>query len=231
VQHLTVDVIIPALNEAATIGLVLDEIPFTHLRAHGFEARAVVVDNGSTDGTADVARERGAEVLHEPRRGKGNAMRCGFEASRADFVVMLDGDATYPATHIPEMLELLAADRDVVVGSRLNGTRAAGSISRINVIGNHLLTWLACVLYGRKISDLCTGYWAFRGEVLPELRLSAVGFNLEAELFSEVVRHGLRLGEVPVHYRRRPTPTKLRALRDGARIARMLLRKRFRPNG
>ena len=230
-QHHTVDVIIPALNEAATIGLVLDEVPFEQLVSRGFEARAVVIDNGSTDGTAEVARARGAAVLHEPRRGKGNAMRRGFEASRADFVVMLDGDATYPATHIPEMLELLVADCDVVVGSRLNGTRAPGSISGVNVIGNHLLTWLACVLYGRKISDLCTGYWAFRGEVLPELRLSAVGFNLEAELFSEVVRHGLRLGEVPVHYRRRPTPTKLRALRDGVRIARMLLRKRFRPDG
>jgi dolichol-phosphate hexosyltransferase len=231
VQHHTVDVIIPALNEAATIGLVLDEIPYEHLSAHGFEARAVVVDNGSTDGTADVVRERGALVLHEPRRGKGNAMRCGFQASRADFVVMLDGDATYPAVHIPEMLELLVGGCDVVVGSRLRGTRAPGSISRINVVGNRMLTWLACVLYGRRISDLCTGYWAFRGAVLPELQLSAVGFNLEAELFSEVVRHGLRLGEIPVHYRRRPTPTKLRALRDGVRIARMLFRKRFRHDG
>ena len=231
VQHATVDVVIPALNEASTIGRVLDEIPFAELASEGFHTRAVVVDNGSSDGTADVARSRGAEVIVEPQRGKGNAMRRAFRETRADYVVMLDGDATYPATHIPEMLKVLRDGRDVVIGSRLKGTRAPGSISWVNLIGNHLLTWIACVLYWKKTSDLCTGYWAFRGSVLPSLQLSARGFNLEAELFSEVVRHKLRMGEVPIHYRRRPTPTKLRALRDGVRIARMLARKRLGRNG
>jgi len=231
VQHSTVDVVIPALNEASTIGRVLDEIPFAELTSQGFHTRAVVVDNGSSDGTADVARGRGAEVIVEPQRGKGNAMRRAFRETRADYVVMLDGDATYPATHIPDMLKVLQDGHDVVIGSRLKGTRAPGSISRMNVIGNYLLTWVACVLYWKKTSDLCTGYWAFRGSVLPSLQLSARGFNLEAELFSEVARHRLRMGEVPIHYRRRPTPTKLRALRDGARIARMLVRKRLRRNG
>ncbi len=193
----------------------------------GFQVRTVVIDNGSTDGTAEAARGKGAVVIVEPRRGKGMAMRTGFDQTRADYVVMLDGDATYPARHIPEMLEILQDGYDVVLGSRLKGTRASGSISLFNVAGNRLLTWLACVLYGRKTSDLCTGYWAFRGSVLPSLELSSRGFNLEAELFSEVVRHKLRLGEVPIHYRRRATPTKLRSLRDGFRIARTLLRKRF----
>ena len=231
VRHCTVDVVIPALNEAATIGLVLDEIPYSELAADGFSTRVVVVDNGSTDGTADIARDRGAEVILEAQRGKGNAMRRAFRETRADYVVMLDGDATYPATHIPEMLAELRNGHDVVIGSRLKGKRAPGSISRVNIIGNHMLTWVACVLYGRKTSDLCTGYWAFRGSTLPLLRLTARGFNLEAELFSEVARNRLRMGEVPINYRRRPTPTKLRALRDGWRIARMLLRKRFRRNG
>jgi glycosyltransferase involved in cell wall biosynthesis len=230
-RQFSVDIVIPALNEASTIGLVLAEIPFDRIDAMGCCARAVVVDNGSTDGTSDIARAAGAVVIFEPERGKGNAMRRAFRETRADYVVMLDGDATYPATHIPEMLDALRDGHDVVLGSRLRGTRAAGSISPVNVIGNRLLTLLACVLYGKKTSDLCTGYWAFRGEVLPMLRLTARGFNLEAELFSEVVRHKLRIGEVPVDYRRRPTPTKLRALRDGVRIARMLLRKRFHPHG
>jgi len=231
VRHFTVDVVIPALNEAATIGMVLEEIPFSKLEDRGFVARAVVVDNGSTDGTADIAKAAGAEVIFEPQRGKGNAMRRAFSETKADYVVMLDGDATYPATHIPDMLDVLRDGHDVVIGSRLKGKRAPGSISRVNVIGNHLLTWVACVLYGRRTSDLCTGYWAFRGSALPLLHLTARGFNLEAELFSEVARNDLRMGEVPVNYRRRPTPTKLRALRDGWRIASMLLRKRFRRNG
>ncbi len=230
-QHASVDVVIPALNEADTIGVVLDEIPFDELRSAGFVARAIVVDNGSSDGTAAIARGKGAEVIHEPQRGKGNAIRHAFRKTSADYVVMLDGDATYPADRIPDMLELLNGGYDVVIGTRLKGTRAEGSISLMNVVGNHLLTWVACVLYGRKTSDLCTGYWAFRGTVLPSLRLTSRGFTLEAELFSEVARNKLRMGEVPVYYRRRPTPTKLRALRDGVRIARMLLRKRLDRHG
>ncbi len=226
-EHSTVDVVIPALNEASTVGSVIDEIPFDALRAMGFVARAMVIDNGSTDGTAEVARNKGASVINEPQRGKALAMRRGFCETHADYVVMLDGDATYPATHIPELLALLRDGHDVVLGSRLKGAREAGSISTFNVVGNHLLTWIACVLYGRRTSDLCTGYWAFRGSILPTLRLSSCGFNLEAELFSEVVRHKLHLGEVPIQYRRRSTPAKLRSLRDGFRIAWTLLSKRF----
>jgi glycosyltransferase involved in cell wall biosynthesis len=223
----TVLIVIPALNEVSTIGQVLDEIPLGELRRMGYEPRILVVDNGSSDGTRHIALEKGAEVIDEPRRGKGMAMRSAFRYVSADFVFMLDGDATYPPSHIPGMLHVLEDGRDVVIGSRLAGTRAPGSISRLNVIGNHLLTWLARTLYGVKTSDLCTGYWGFRGEALSKLQLSAQGFNLEAEFFAEVARNRLRLGELPIHYRRRPTPTKLRSLRDGARIVRTLLRKRF----
>lgn len=227
VEQCTVDVLIPVLNEASSICEVIDEIPVEDLSASGFRVRVVVIDNGSSDGTAEAARSRNATVLSEPRRGKGRAMRKGFAETNADYVVMLDGDATYPATHIPELLSLLSENHDVAIGSRLKGTRAPGAISTFNIIGNHLLTWVACVLYGRKTSDLCTGYWAFRGSVLPALQLSSCGFNLEAELFSEVVRHRFRLGEIPIHYRRRSTPAKLRSLRDGIRIARTLVWKRF----
>ncbi len=223
----TVLIIIPALNEVATIGTVLDEIPLDELRRAGYEPRTLVVDNGSSDGTRGVALEKGAEVLDEPRRGKGIAMRRAFREASGDYVFMLDADATYPPSHIPNMLRALENGHDVVIGSRLAGTRAPGSISMMNVIGNRLLTWPACALYGVKTSDLCTGYWGFRGKALAELQLQAQGFNLEAELFAEVARHRLRLGEVPIHYRRRPTPTKLRSLRDGAKIARTLFGKRF----
>jgi len=223
----TVVIVIPALNEASTIGTVLDELPVAALTAAGFQVRTLVVDNGSTDGTSMVASQRNAEVIHEPRRGKGMAMRRAFAEARGDYVFMLDADATYPPAHIPEMLEKLTHGCDVVTGSRLRGHRAPGSISAVNLLGNHLLTWLACILYHRRISDLCTGYWGFRAGVLPCLTLHSKGFNLEAELFAEVVRNGFTTCEVPVNYRRRPTPAKLRALRDGARIARTLLTKRF----
>ena len=223
----TVLIVIPALNEAATIQLVLDEVPLEELRSAGYVPQILVVDNGSSDGTAELAREKQATVIVEPSRGKGKAMRRAFAGMSANYVFMLDADATYPPSHIPDMLKVLRDGHDVVIGSRLTGTRAPGSISRLNLVGNHLLTWLASILYGVRISDLCTGYWGFTGDALRKLSLCSDGFTLEAELFSEVARHNLKLGEVPVHYRRRPTATKLRALRDGFRIVQTLVGKRF----
>jgi len=223
----TVVIVIPALNEVSTIGMVLDEIPVAELTNAGYRVRTVVVDNGSTDGTSTVALQRNAEVILEPRRGKGMAMRRAFREAHGDYIFMLDADATYPAAHIPEMLDRLTHGCDVVTGSRLKGHRAPGSISTVNLVGNYLLTCLASILYRRRISDLCTGYWGFRAAVLPCLSLHSKGFNLEAELFAEVVRNRFTTCEVPVNYRRRPTPAKLRALRDGARIARTLFTKRF----
>jgi len=222
-----ISIILPALNEAETIGKVIDEIPRETLVQDGYRIEVLVVDNGSTDQTAQIAREKGATVIIEPRRGKGRAVRTAFEQVSADFVFMLDSDYTYPATYIPDMLKLLNQGYFVVIGSRLKGQREKGAISRLNIIGNHLLTLMANILYRAKISDLCTGYWGFRGEVIPGLNLSTTGFNLEAELFSQVARKGYRIGEVPINYRRRSSPSKLHSIKAGLSIARTLLARRF----
>lgn len=220
-------VILPGLNEAETIGLTIDEVPKELLEQSGYAVRVVVVDNGSSDETAQIARERGAEVITEPRRGKGMAMRTGFQAVDADFVFMLDADYTYPATCIPEMLDLLQDGATVVIGSRLKGKMKTGAMSRLNMIGNHLLTLMANTLYQAKTSDLCTGFWGFRGEVLKDLKLSADGFDLEADLFIQLSRGGHSIAQVPIIYRRRPTKQKLQSLRDGLRIGWKLTRDRF----
>ena len=221
-------IVLPALNEEGNIVKVITEIPRAELERRGYSVKILVVDNNSTDLTAKLARDSGAEVVTETRRGKGNAIRTGFQQAKADFVFMLDADYTYPGNHIPELLDLLLEGYDVVIGSRLKGNRAKGSISRMNIVGNHLLTSMAAVLYFHRISDLCTGYWGFRGKVLSQLRLSAVGFELEADLFTQVVKRGYRFGEVPIYYRRRETPTKLNSIRSGFRIACKLLSNRFR---
>jgi glycosyltransferase involved in cell wall biosynthesis len=118
-----VSIILPALNEAGTIGKVIDEIPTQALKQAGYSVEVLVVDNSSTDQTAQIAREKGARVITEPRRGKGRAVRTAFEQVRADFVFMLDADYTYPATYIPDMLKLLNQGYSVVIGSRLKGQR------------------------------------------------------------------------------------------------------------
>ena len=224
----TICIVLPALNEEEHIAKVIAEIPRAELEERGYTVRVLVVDNYSTDKTGKVAGENGAEVITEARRGKGNAVRTGFQQAKADFVFILDADYTYPGSFIPEMLDVLLDGYDVVIGSRLKGSRAKGSISRMNIVGNHLLTSMATVLYFHRISDLCTGYWGFKGEVVPKLRLSAAGFELEADLFTQVVKRGYRLGEVPIYYRRRGTPTKLNSIKSGFRIALKLLANRFR---
>jgi dolichol-phosphate mannosyltransferase len=223
-----ISVILPALNEEETVGRVIDEVPKESMERTGYQVELLVIDNDSTDRTKEIAEEKGARVIVEPLRGKGRAIRTAFESVSGEFIFMLDADYTYPATHIPEMLKVLEEGYDVVLGSRLKGRMEKGAMSRLNLVGNHLLAFLANILYGTEISDLCTGYWGLRGEVIKDLKLDAVGFELEANMFTEIAKKGYRIGEVPVHYRRRLTSPKLGSLKDGFRIGRMLLRKRFR---
>lgn len=223
-----VSIVLPALNEEKTIGRVIDEIPREDMERRGYRVEILVVDNASTDKTREVAEQRGARVITEPGRGKGRAMRTGFESAGGDFVFMLDADYTYPATYVPQMLDVLEGGYDVVTGSRLKGQREQGAMRRLNLVGNRLLAFLANVLYGTRISDLCTGYWGFSRQVIEGLELDATGFELEANLFVEIARKGYRIAEVPITYRKRPTPAKLRSLRAGFRIGRTLIGKRFR---
>jgi len=220
-------IILPTLNEEEAIGRVIDEIPARDLAEKGYDVKVLVVDGNSTDRTRQIAEAKGAEVIIESRKGKGRAMRTAFNTVDADFVFMLDADYTYPATYIPEMLAILQRDCSVVIGSRLRGQIEKGGMSRLNVVGNHLLTLMANVLYQTRISDLCTGYWGLRGEVIPNLNLTADGFDFEADLFSQVDRKGYRIGEIPVYYRRRQSPAKLNSIKDGLKIGRALMSKRF----
>lgn len=223
-----VTVIFPALNEEETIIKVIDEVPVAELERKGYRVQIVVVDNGSTDRTGELASSRGVKVIMEPRRGKGRAIRTAFESAEGDFIFMLDSDFTYPATSIPSMLELLEGDCDVVLGSRLKGQMEKGAMRTLNLIGNWLIAMMANILYGTRISDLCTGCWGFKGEVIKTMKLDATGFELEANMFIEIANEGYRIGEVPISYRKRRTPSKLSSIQAGYRIGQTLISKRFR---
>lgn len=226
-KHHSICIILPSLNEELTIGKVIDEIPRQALEREGGHVEVLVVDGNSTDQTRQIAQEKGARVIIESRKGKGRAVRTALEVVKADFVFMLDADYTYPATYIPDMLKILYQDCPVVIGSRLKGQREKGAIRQLNVIGNFLLTLIANILYRTKISDLCTGYWGLRGEVILTLNLSADGFQFEAELFTELAKKGYPIAEVPIYYRRREGKAKLSRLKDGIKIGWMLISRRF----
>jgi dolichol-phosphate mannosyltransferase len=223
-------VIIPTLNEESSIGKVIDEIPKKALEDSGYTVAILVVDGISTDQTAQIAREKGAIVVLETRRGKARAIRTALENVKADYIFMLDGDFTYSPAYIPLMLETLQK-YPVVIGSRLKGKREKGALRKVNLIGNHLLTLFANILYGTRISDLCTGFWGFRIEVIQNLNLTSDGFQLEAELLIQVARKGYRIGEIPILYRCRAGKAKLSGLKDGVKIARFLFDKKFHKSG
>ena len=223
----SISIILPARNEELTIGKVIDEIPRQALEREGYQVDVLVVDNNSSDRTKQIAQEKAATVIVEQRRGKGRAMRAAFRKVEADYIFMLDADYTYPATYIPEMVKILK-HFPVVIGSRLKGQREKGAMRQLNLIGNHLLTWLANILYQTKISDLCTGYWGFRREVIQNISLTAEGFQLEAEILTQLAKKGYVIAEIPIYYRQREGKAKLAGLKDGIRIGRMLLSKRFR---
>lgn len=221
-----VAIILPALNEEASIGKVIDEIPVCLLENKGYKVEILVVDGGSSDKTQDIVLSKDARLIVEERSGKGRAVRTAFEQVTADYVIMADADFTYPMTDIPEILALLETE-DVVIGSRLKGELTPGAMPRLNIFGNHLLTILANVLYRTDISDLCTGYWGFRKEVIDNMALQVNGFQFEAELYTELARKRYRIAEVPISYRPRFGRAKLNSIRDGWKIGWLLVKRRL----
>ena len=219
--------VIPTLNEASSIGAVLDRIPIDDLRKEGYDTAVYVIDGLSVDNTRDLAAEKGAELILEKRKGKGAALQKAFKSVTADYVIVSDGDNTYPLEVAPEMVRLLQT-HEVVIGSRLKGSIEPGAMTRLNVFGNTLLTLLARSLFNSKISDLCTGLWGYRGYVIRNLELSAKGFAIEADVFAECAGTGFDIAEIPITYGARgESHAKLSSLRDGVKIGAFLFKKRL----
>ena len=222
----TVAIVIPTLNEGRSIAKVIDGVPVADLLQSGLETAVYVIDGRSTDNTRAIAIEKGATIILEERPGKGVAIQTAFKSINADYAIMVDGDDTYPIEMATEMTRLLKT-YDVVIGSRLKGTIEPGAMTALNVVGNVLLSLLAWGLCGVHVSDVCTGFWAYRRDAIRRLELAAPGFEIEADMFAECVRNGLRIGEIPITYRARKDRPKLASLRDGVRIGLFLCRRRL----
>lgn len=210
-----VAVVIPCRNEATTIAKVVADF-----RAALPMAEILVVDNGSTDDSAARAAEAGARVLEEPRAGKGFALTTGFAAARdADFVVMVDGDDTYPAQSAAGLVERARQGFDMVVGTRL-ASAEQGAFPRGHFFGNRLFIRLVQLIFGLRTSDLFSGYRVLSRRFLALTPLVARGFEADAELSLQAVMHRFPVAEEPVPYRPRPpqSASKLRTLHDGYRI-------------
>lgn len=222
-------VIIPCYNEADGIAKVIEKFPHDRITRNLFNIRIYVIDNNSTDNTAEVAREAGAIVISETKKGKGNAMRTGFKSlpDDVDYVVMLDGDDTYDPSEVLRLVEPLHAGFcNVVIGSRLSGRIHGESMPAFNRFGNWFFTHLVRYTYRANVTDVLTGYFAWKKEVIDELHpyLISDGFAIEMEMITKMARLDHEIYSVPVSYTQRAGDSNLSPVGDGWRILKMYIR-------
>ena len=214
-QGAAVVVLIPCLNEEHTVGKVVRDF-----RREAPFARIVVCDNGSIDQSVEAARQAGAEVVSESKRGKGHVIQSMFRTVRADAYLLVDGDDTYPAEAVTSLLApVLAGQADMAVGSRT--VAGAGSeFRRLNWAGNAAFRVVTNLLFPARLTDVLSGYRCLSRRLVAALPLFEGGFGVEAEITIKSLERGFRVVEVPVRLRPRPkgSASKIRVVRDGVTI-------------
>ena len=212
----TLQVIIAALNEEEGIGSTIVE-----LQKYIHEAKFLVVDGNSIDRTVEVAKNLGAQVIFQERRGKGDAIAKATENidEAVDYVVITDADFTYPAEYIPKMIRKLEENPDVgmVCGNRFTADLDLRKTHNVFYIGNRLISFSHNFFNGVQLADPLTGLRVVRAEILRNWKVKSKGFDIEVELNHLVERTGFGILEIPIHYRDRLGEKKLK-VRHGATI-------------
>jgi len=217
-----VTVVIPTLNEAAAIGAVIDELIDVGVPRENI----LVVDGGSTDGTPEIARSRGVRVVQQEGNGKSMAVWTSLKHVRTPYVLFMDGDYTYPAAHVCDLLSKLEAGYDFVIGRRVWDSGSQGAVYRV---GNWALTKLFNILFGSSLKDVLSGMYAARTDTLREVGFEMSHFSVESEIVAHMVNTGRRVAEVPIKYRRRLGEKKLGVF-HGLGIAKDMVRLTWRYN-
>jgi glycosyltransferase involved in cell wall biosynthesis len=218
-----ISVVIPCLNEEEAVGKVVDQA-LEGIQRSGRTGEVIVVDNASTDRSAEVAAEHGAIVVREERPGYGSAYLAGLAHARGEYIVMGDADETYPMQELAPFVERLAAGDDLVMGSRFEGTIHGEAMPWLNRhIGNPILTGLLNVLFGVKISDAHCGMRAVRRDALPVLDLHSTGMEFASEMVFKAFRRKLRISEIPIDYYPRVGESKLNRFGDAWRHVKFML--------
>jgi glycosyltransferase involved in cell wall biosynthesis len=219
-----VSFLIPAFNEEATIGEVLERIAEL-----GLDAQVVVVDDGSTDRTAAIAETHGATVIRQANAGKGAAIRAAIAVIDGEIAVIQDADMEDDPAEVPELIDpIVRGVADVVYGSRLRGGKPQRAYLFWHLVGNKFLSLLTCILYNTTLSDMETGYKAFRVDVLRSLELRENHFGLEPEITAKICKRRLRIYELPIsYYGRTHAEGKKITWRDGFRAIWVLFRVRL----
>ncbi len=220
-RDLKISVVIPCYNEEEGVEHVMRSLPES-------VDEVVVVDNNSTDRTAEVASSLGARVVSEKRKGYGAAYKAGLPAVTGDITVTLDGDGTYPTEQIEEVVDYLVDNNlDFVSASRFP-LQNPEAMSFSNKGGNMILTIAMLVLYGKEIKDSQSGMWIYRSKVYPMMKLTSDGMAFSEEIKIEAIRSKeIRFDEYHINYHQRIGEVKLEKWRDGFENLLFLVKKRF----
>jgi dolichol-phosphate hexosyltransferase len=215
------DVIIAALNEEKGIGPTLTEIS-QKINPN----KVILVDGHSHDRTVEIAKDLGAHILFQDGIGKGDAIAKAvrYIGSNVDYVAVTDADFTYPAGHIPEMMQILENNPQVgmVCGNRFNDYAEESALHNLSYFGNKLLAFSHSILNGVTLQDPLTGLRVIRAEILKDWQVKSKGFDIEVEMNSEVARRGFGIVEMPIGYRKRLGEQKLK-VSDGTTILKRMM--------
>jgi hypothetical protein len=217
-----VSIVIPCLNEQDNIEAVVT-VARGVLEREGLDGEVVVADNASEDRSAELARAAGARVVHEPRRGYGNAYMAGFAAARGRYIVMGDADLTYDFNEVPRFVSELDDGADLVMGDRMDNIRPGAMPWHHRYIGNPVLSGTLNLFFKTGVRDAHCGMRALRRDVLPRLDLRAPGMEFASEMVIRAAKEGLSIREFPIDYHPRGGQSKLSSFRDGWRHLRFLL--------
>ena len=217
-----VSVVIPCLDEAATIERCVKRARHV-LEDREIPGEVIVVDNGSSDGSADIARAAGARVIHEARRGYGSAYLAGFAAAHGDYIVMADADLTYDFNDIPRFIDELETGAQFVIGDRMNNIHPGAMPWLHRYVGNPVLTAILNLFFRVGVHDAHCGMRALRRDVLPKLDLRTTGMEFASEMVIRASKEELAIRQIPIEYHRREGESKLSSFRDGWRHLRFLL--------
>jgi len=218
-----VSIVMPCLNEAATVGVCIRKA-LSWLERSGFPGEVIVVDNGSSDGSAELAERAGAKVVHESRSGYGNAYHRGLAEASGDFIIMGDSDDTYDFSELDALIDPLLDGHDLVMGNRYKGGIRPGAMTWSHrYIGTPVISTLLRLSSGVQVGDSQCGMRAFTRKALEKMQLRCGGMEFASEMLMEAGRRGLRVAEVAVPYYSRANESKLSTFRDGWRHLRFIL--------
>lgn len=222
-EKIELSVVMPCLNEAETIGSCIEKAK-KGIASTGLSGEIVIVDNGSTDRSVEIARSLGTRVVLETEKGYGNAYKRGFSEARGDYMIMGDSDDTYDFSEIKPFVDALKKGADMVVGTRLKGKILPGAMPPLHrYLGTPVIAWLLNIFFRTGVSDPNCGMRGLTKEAFLKMNLQSGGMEFASEMIISASRERLKMTEVPITYYPRKGDSKLRTFRDGWRHLRFML--------